>query len=238
MSPSDFVALLWFICCWTAYTIYAHRAGPQHATLAKALHGVRRQWIDELLQREMRIADITALGALQRNVTFFASTTLIILAGLLTVLGATEQVIDLADTLPFVINTSRALWEIKLLLLIAIFIYAFFKFSWCVRQYNFALVMVGGAPMPDAEERKKTTFTEQFNVLLNAANQSFTIGLRSYNFALAALAWFIHPQLFIVASAAVVAILYRREFRSRSLVSMQSLLQKDFDESAIKTKIK
>ena len=42
--------------------------------------------------------------------------------------------------------------------------------------------------------------------------------------SLAALAWFVHPLLFIAASLLVIAVLYRRDFRSRSLVSMQRLL--------------
>ena len=66
----DLFALLFFFCCWSAYAVFTHRAGSPYATLARALHGVRWNWIRELLQRDMRIADITAIGGLQRNVTF------------------------------------------------------------------------------------------------------------------------------------------------------------------------
>ena len=56
-------------------------------------------------------------------------------------------------------------------------------------------------------------------VLSMAANQ-FNQGLRSYYFGLATLAWFINPWLFILASAGVVFVLYRREFHSDVLQVM------------------
>jgi uncharacterized membrane protein len=46
------------------------------------------------------------------------------------------------------------------------------------------------------------------------------LGLRSYYYSLALLMWFIHPYAFMAASAAVVAVLYRREFRSRTLKTL------------------
>jgi uncharacterized membrane protein len=42
-------------------------------------------------------------------------------------------------------------------------------------------------------------------------------GLRAFYFALAALTWFLHPWLFVAASAFVVYVLYQREFHSTTL---------------------
>ena len=46
-----------------------------------------------------------------------------------------------------------------------------------------------------------------------AANQ-FNFGLRSYYFGMTMLAWFVSPWLFMLMSAGVVLVLYRREFHS------------------------
>jgi uncharacterized membrane protein len=40
--------------------------------------------------------------------------------------------------------------------------------------------------------------------------------MHSYYFGLAACAWFLHPLALIATTAWVLAILYRREFRSRA----------------------
>ncbi len=41
--------------------------------------------------------------------------------------------------------------------------------------------------------------------------------MRAYYFALAELSWFFHPWAFVVATAWVVLVLYRREFHSKAL---------------------
>ncbi|NVJ59150.1 MAG: DUF599 domain-containing protein [Gammaproteobacteria bacterium] len=217
----DWLALFVFSACWIGYALFAAAKGKMAPTLASSLTGVRGIWMQRILTREVRIADITALGILQRNVTFFASTTIFILAGLLTVLGATEKVIQLSNTLPFMVENTRAGWEAKILVLTFIFVYAFFKFAWSVRQYNFAIVLVGAAPDTNAAEEDKNRFVIYSNQVLTRANNSFAHGLRAYSFAMAVLSWFVHPVLLIISAIWVVAVLYRREFHSHTLKALK-----------------
>lgn len=57
--------------------------------------------------------------------------------------------------------------------------------------------------------------------VIDLAGLSYNHGLRAYYFALSVLAWFVSPYLFILASGFVVAVLYRREFKSRSLMALR-----------------
>ncbi len=221
LSPFDWFALLWFLGCWFGYALYSHRRAKNNPTLSSSLSQVRNTWMYQMLQREVRIADVTSLGILQRNVTFFASTTMFILAGLLTVLGATDKAIELFNGIPLAQENTRAEWEVKLFIMVFIFIYAFFKFAWSVRQYNFAVVMVGAAPSKDTDNEDKLEFAKWANQILTRANNSFALGLRAYSFAMAVLAWFVHSWLFVAASLWVVAVIYRREFRSQTLKALR-----------------
>src|SRR3546814_15509432 len=96
-----------------------------------------------MLRRENRIVDIQIINSLKRNATFFASTSMLILAGLITLLGATQQAIDLVRDLPIAHKTSRQLWEAKVLLLGMVFVYAFFKFGWAMRPLSYCSILVG-----------------------------------------------------------------------------------------------
>ena len=220
---TDWVALFWFIFCWSGYTFFANRQQESVTNLAKSLTQLRGVWMKALIDRDMRIADATTLGILQRTVTFFASTTIFILAGLLAVLGASDKALQLAHALPFVSEHSQSAWELKILFMVFVFIYAFFKFSWSVRQYNFALVIFGAAP--EQGEVNSEEYAKCSNELLTSANNSFSYGLRAYNFSMATIAWFVHPLLFMFSTAWVVAILYRREFHSRTLAAMQAAIE-------------
>lgn len=216
----DWFALFWFLTCWIGYTLYANYQMKRVPNLSQSLTDLRGLWMDRMITREIKIADMTALVSLQRTGTFFASTTIFILAGLLAVLGASDEALRLAQALPFVAEHSQLVWELKILFLIFIFVYAFFKFSWAVRQYNFSLVMFGAAPEESSDASKQ--FTESSNQLLSLVNKSFNYGLRAYTFSMATIAWFIHPLLFILMTAWVVGVLYRREFHSKTLTAMKS----------------
>ncbi|MFW3895439.1 DUF599 domain-containing protein [Pseudomonas putida] len=214
---TNLAAALWFITCWGGYTRYATWKGRDTACLASVMHLYREDWMRRMLLRDNRIADASVIGNLERNASFFASSTLIILAGILTVLGASDRALSLLADLPLVQQASQSMSEIKLLCLAVVFVYAFFTFSWCMRQYNFAAVLVGSAPMIGerqvSEQERKAFAARAARVISMAANQ-FNFGLRSYYFGMAMLSWFISPWAFMAMSAGVVLVLYRREFHS------------------------
>lgn len=217
------IAVAWFVICWVGYTRYANWRGRDTACLASVLHLYRQDWMQRLLLRDNRIADANVIGNLERNASFFASSTLIILAGVLTALGASDRAVSLLADLPFAQPVSRGLSEIKLLGLAVVFVYAFFTFSWCMRQYNFAAVLVASAPMAGernvSDHERKAFALRAARVLSMAANQ-FNFGLRAYYFGMATLSWFIHPWFFMLVTTGVVLILYRREFHSDVLKVM------------------
>jgi len=217
------LAALWFLLCWLGYTRYALWKGQRTPCLASVLHLYRENWMRRLMLRENRIADANVVASLERNASFFASSTLIILAGILTLLGSSERALLLLEDLPWVQPPSKALTEIKLFCLAMVFVYAFFTFSWCMRQYNFAAVLIGSAATPSepsvSNDERKACAERMAQVISMAANQ-FNLGLRSYYFGMVILTWFISPWLFMLATAGVVVVLYRREFHSAVLSVM------------------
>jgi uncharacterized membrane protein len=217
------LAVGWFIACWAGYTRYANWKGRDTPCLASVLHLYREDWMRRMMLRDNRIADANVIGNLERNASFFASSTLIILAGILTVLGASDRAFSLLADLPFVQPASRSLSELKLLALSTVFVYAFFTFSWCMRQYNFAAVLVGSAPMVgerNVTEQERKAFAERTARVISMAANQFNFGLRAYYFGMAILAWFINPWVFMLLTAGVVVVLYRREFHSDVLEVM------------------
>ncbi len=221
----DGLALGWFLACWMGYTRYAKRRSATDVCLASVMHMYRREWMMQMMYRDNRMSDMSAISTLERNVSFFASSALIILAGVLTLLGYVDRAITLFADLPLAGDQSRLQWEAKIFLLIVIFVYAFFKFTWSLRQVGFAAVLIGAAPDPHRDEISKEEVrqtSERAARVVSMAAHHFNFGIRSYYFALAVLAWLVSPWLFIAATALVVYVLYRREFRSSALSTLMS----------------
>ncbi|MCW8975840.1 MAG: DUF599 domain-containing protein [Sedimenticola sp.] len=213
------LASVWFLICFYGYMFYSkHMALTTHC-LSSVLHQYRQEWMTHMLSRDVRVADTTVLANLERSVAFFASSTMLVLAGLMTVMGSTDKVIDMVADVPFANVASRAEWEMKLLLLVGLFMYAFFKFTWSLRQYGFCAVMLGGAPTPDNQvsERERKAYAIRIARVASLAANNFNQGLRTYYFSLAVIGWFINPWLFMGLSTGIVWVLYRREFKSRTL---------------------
>jgi uncharacterized membrane protein len=103
-----------------------------------------------------------------------------------------------------------------------LFVFAFFKFTWALRQVGFCSVLVGSAPLPSQSysDEELEQYARGAADVLSLAGQQFNHGLRSFYFGLAMLAWFINPWLFMLASFWVVVVLYFREFRSEALKAL------------------
>ena len=220
IDPADWWALGWFSMCWSGYGWYADRITARRKGLVHVVHQYRLLWMQVMLQRDNRIMDSSLVGNLVSSVSFFASTTMYIIAGILAVMGTTEKAISFASSFAFVRPESKVMWEIKLILLLAIFVYAYFKFTWSLRQFNRLSILIGGAPLPGASDAEQQQFVRRAGTINSFAGDDFNRGIRAYYFALAALAWLIQPALFMLATAWVVWILYRRDYRSRTLVAV------------------
>ena len=215
----NLIAPCWFLCAWLAYTWYADHDGGVH-NLNKAMRDYRFLWMRRMLDRDVRMVDTQILGNLMRSMSFFASTTMFIIAGLVAVLGARNEAMAVLEELPFTVDSSTVLWDMKVLLLIAVFIYAFFKFTWAFRHYNYCLILIGAVPNHDKLDEECHLIAERAARIAHSTGRHFNRGIRAYYFGLAALSWFLHPWIFIVLTGWVVLVLYRREYRSNLLETL------------------
>jgi uncharacterized membrane protein len=222
---TDWIALALFFPAWAGYAIFARgRVGKQHSLLATT-NRVRRQWMLQTTYREVRVIDGVVIQNLSTSPSFFASTTILIIGGLLAVLGTADKASELVRDLPFAARTSALVFDMKLLLLLAIFVYAFFRFTWSMRQYTFGALLVAAAPEAKRfleEGLSREEFADKAGRVVGMAAETFNDGLRGYYFAFAAIGWFFSPLIFMAATAGVVYILYQREFNSEVLGVLMS----------------
>jgi uncharacterized membrane protein len=216
----NLLALTWFVIAVRGYQAYAIRASKRKDSLAGVLHAYRQRWMTRMIGRDMRMADIGAVANLERYVTLFASSSLLILAGLVTLIGRTDDVVHIVHDIPLLPPQSPLEWQFKLFFLTLMFVYAFFKFTWSLRQYGFASVMISSAPVVLGDISEHKDLMDHVNrsaKILSMAANNFNFGLRAYYYSLAVLTWSLHPLVFMATTSLVVYILYSREFNSSSL---------------------
>ena len=196
--PPDFrlldgLALAGLALVWVGYAMTLDRSWGQPFAVNQHLRDLRVHWMLAMLDREVRLMDSQLVGHTMSSVTFFASTTALILAALLSLLANIGHLYAAVNTLGIVTPTSLELFQAKLMILTGIFIHAFFQFTWALRQYNYTCALLGAAPPAPVAEPHRQALAEAIAAVVSHAVSSLNNGLRSYYFALAVLAWFIHP---------------------------------------------
>jgi uncharacterized membrane protein len=213
-STPDIVAISFYALAWTAYAI-AMESHYGENSLNSRMNGYREIWMTRLLERDVRIVDTQIMGSLQNGTAFFASTTLIAVGGTLTLLRSPDELLAMVSALQGGQVPARTLWEIKTVGLTLIFVYAFFKFAWSYRLFNYVAIMIGGMPphtemdTPAAKDHALRTAR-----LFQSAGRHFNRGQRGFFFALGYLGWFVSPWLLMSTTAAVVIVMWRRQFAS------------------------
>ena len=226
LNPLDWAALAYLALLWIGYDRYArHRACQKDdkPSLSRSLRRHREAWARRLLERDIRMTDAGLLASQERVVGFFASTTLILLAAVLTALTTSEQIAELTSHIPFTQGQTTAQIEAKLALLLLILIYAFFKVTWSLRQYGFAAVVMGSAPQPAEEltQEEVQAFVKNLAKLMDSAGHDNNGCLRAYYFALSVVCWLAGTLPFLATLTIIVFVLYNREFSSSAARGIQ-----------------
>ena len=212
---SDWLALAAFLAMWVGYGRFSRELGKRRPSLASTTDRYRVYWMREAAARDPRMLDGLINQALSQTPSFFSSASILVIGGLFALLGTADKATEIVSEIPFAQATSPFVFEFKILVLIGIFVFAFFRFSWCMRQYTIVALVIGAMPPPADFASGKfdlRTYADRAAEMVKAAAESFHDGLRAYYFSFAAMAWFLSPLAMLVASLVVVMVLYGREF--------------------------
>ena len=164
--------------------------------------------------REIRLVDANIITGLQQATSFFASTALLAVGAGFGLLTAADTIIGAFEQSVVHVQIDRSTFYVKTAVLMGLYAYAFFKFGWAYRLFNYSAVMLAATPeagKPGAEEAAQSV--AEMNI---AAASQFTHGLRAFFLAIAILAWFITWWTFLIAASVVMFALANRQFNSRA----------------------
>ena len=186
------------------------------------MNAQRHCWMEQMLARENRIVDTHIMASLQNGTAFFASTSLIAIGGALTLFRSTDDVLTpsprcrsgsprrarrLGD------EDRRPRRDLRLRLL-------------QVRLVLPALQLRRDPDRRGAGRPRRTTAEAKAAARRAAAmnivaGRHFNRGQRAFFFALAYLGWFISPYADGRRTAAVLLVMWRRQFASDAIKALE-----------------
>ncbi|MGV4795788.1 DUF599 domain-containing protein [Rhizobium sp. F40D2] len=213
MDFLNVAAIIFFLLVWVALEPLMAMGWPRrNDSLSVDMVRIRAAWMREVLTRDNNfIGDAAILGHTINSASFFGSANLIVIVGLSGALFM-EPNYGSGGGLIAMFAAQDPVWffQCKVLLIMATLLRGLSDFIWAVRQINYCLAAIGASPSRD-EDRDIVSWTNALTLVLNPALRSFSVGVRSYYFTVAAAFWFIGPIPFIVATILSVGLLIWRQ---------------------------
>ena len=213
-STLDGIAITVFLVSWIALGLRIEWVGARRKSVSILMETYRREWFQQVIDRENRVFDSTILGSLRTGTTYFASACMIAIGGALTLIHNSDSLINVAQDLS-IETDPQAVWELKLILVLFFVTNGFFKFVWAHRLFGYCSVVAASIPNDPKDPLAKIRASQAAEINITGS-RSFTRGMRLIYYALAALAWLAGPVALLLAAFFINSVLIRREFASTS----------------------
>ena len=213
----NFVALGLYMAAWCVLGWWIEHPGMKRPSVSVLMSELRREWMKVFVTREPRIFDSQIMGQLRQGTSFFASTSLIAIGGLLAAIGNPTSIQNVADQVGDM--TPLVVWQAKLAIIAVFLGNAFLKFVWANRVFGYCAVIMGSVPNDPSDPLAYPRAAQAAELNIRAA-LNFNRGLRSVYFALGAVLFLLGWQALIVGMFLVGWVVWSREFASipRSII--------------------
>lgn len=221
LGPLDWAAVGATLVAWVVISWMIEHSGAKRPSVTVLMSERRRDWMRVFVTREPRIFDSQILASLRQGTSFFASTCLLAVGGVLALAGNTEPLRGVAAEVTEM-AVPVVIFQLKLALVAVFLTNAFLKFVWANRVFGYCAVMMAAVPNDPKDPIAYPRAAQAAELNIRAAI-NFNRGLRAMYFALGALGWLLGPVALMLSTSVVVWVVWSREFASLP----RSILLKD-----------
>lgn len=196
--------------CYFAYNIVVPQVEKLRPSLSTIMNMQRRRWVANAAVRESPF-DAILSGNIMGSVSFLASTAVLLILAIFAVFGQVPALMAALDSLSLDRTYTTLDVQLHLVVMLAMFVLAFFAFTLSLRQFNHFCIMLGAIDHSTPISPEEIDAITRMNAL---GARNFNSGIRAYYFSVATVAWFVSEWLPIVTCLLTILILAHREFFS------------------------
>ncbi|MGB5570975.1 MAG: DUF599 domain-containing protein [Sedimenticolaceae bacterium] len=163
----------------------------------------RREWVVSVMADRRDILAVQTLRNWSTAASFLATTAILIATGALHFLTTIPQQPELLHHMNFFGSTSSNLITLKLFVIVATLLIAFFNFAVSIRYYNHVSIEIN---VPQPEEGSGDIATVQ--KILDRGGFHYTLGMRCFYLAVPLALWLFGPLWLLLGSILLCIALY------------------------------
>lgn len=212
LLSTTLISTLFPLLCYFAYNIIVPQVEKLRPSLSTIMNLQRRRWVANASRRDNPF-DAILSGNIMGSVSFLASTAVLLILAIFAVFGQVPALMETLNSLS--LNRIYTIMDVQLhlVVMLSMFVLAFFAFTLSLRQFNHFCIMLGAIDHSEPTSEEELDAITRMNAL---GARNFNSGVRAYYFSVATVAWFISEWLPIAACLATILILAQREFFSSS----------------------
>ena len=173
-------------------------------TIQSVNNEARTAWVENIMAEKNGILAVQTLRNSTMAATFLASTGILLMMGTLNLMQNSGKKDSLLHLLQSGIVAGDQFEQIKLLILLATFFWAFFSFSMALRMYNHV-----GYIINSSNEKHRFYPTPHYvSRLLNRSGNYYSLGMRAYYLSVPLVFALFNPLYMVVASVILIFALY------------------------------
>jgi uncharacterized membrane protein len=202
---ASFLASALLIVAYHIFLRYKIKRDPSYTV--QAVNKIARSaWVDTIMEDEKNgVLAVQTLRNSTMAATFLASTSVLLIIGVLTLSEQGDKLEAHWHALNMVGAINPQLWMVKLLLLLLDLFVAFFGFSMAIRIYNHVGFLIN---VPVRLNHKMIT-PAHVATHLNRAGHFYSMGMRAYYFLVPLVFWLFGPHFMLVSTLVLILALYR-----------------------------
>jgi uncharacterized membrane protein len=200
-----FIASALLLAAYSFFIAYKTRKNPAY-TVQSVNIIARSAWVESIMcDKGKEVLAVQTLRNSTMAATFLASTSVLLIIGVLTLSGQGDKMESAWHALNIAGASHTELWLTKLLFLLLDLFVAFFSFSMAVRVFNHVGYMIN---VPLARNHKMIC-PQHVASHLNRAGRFHSIGMRAYYYAVPLVFWLFGPHFMLLSTLALIPALYR-----------------------------
>jgi uncharacterized membrane protein len=196
--------------CYFGYNIIVPQIEKHRPSLSVIMNMQRRRWVANATKRDTPF-DAILSGNIMQSVSFMASTAVLMVLAVFAVFGQLPTLMTALDSLSLERSYTVGDVQVHLVVMLTLFVLAFFAFTLSLRQFNHFCIMLGALEHVEPTPPEEIDAVAQMNAM---GAKNFNSGIRAYYFSVATVAWFVSEWLAIAVCLATIVILAHREFFS------------------------
>lgn len=202
LAALAFCAML--LAFYQVFLFFKTKQDPYYSV--QAINAIARTaWVEQIVAKREVITAVQTLRNSTMAATFLASTSVLLIVGVLTLSGQGEKLDSVWHSLNFGGAINAKVWTIKLLAILIDLFVAFFAFSMSIRTYNHVGFMLY-VPAHTTHPILTTTYVAYH---LNRAGSFYSVGMRSYYYLVPLVFWLFGPIYMITATMGLILTLYK-----------------------------